>query len=366
MIFKQAKIKYETLIKDRKLVSSIALFRKHNNKTQVLLERRGSKPGQHKWAFPGGHIESHEEPNQAASRELKEETNLTVKPQDLVYIGHHDNEPDRDKFNYIYAAEYKGKEKTKAMSDAEYIEWFDIDKIPPLLWENNKYLRKALKTVMNEDLQHSDKRGLLIAFEGLDGAGKSTQIDALANKLKDDAESVTISRWNTGESSKLIKKFKNKINMNPKIFSLCHALDLIERYEDVIEPALDQDEIVICDRYIYTSMVRDELRNANIELNNIYENLRKPDIIFYLKCSTRLSIERIKNRGDISYYAAGMDLNLSHDQDESIEKYFKLMNDKYEKVFQNEPNVHIIKTNREPKLIEKDILKITQEYLNKF
>lgn len=364
MIFKQAKIKYEELIEERKLVSSVVLFRKHNNKIEVLLERRGSKPGKHKWSLPGGHVEENEKPHEAASRELKEETNLTVKPIDLIYIAHHENEPDRDKLNYIYAAEYKGKEKIKAMSDAEHIEWFDINKIPPLLWDNNKYLRKAFKKVMNEDLTHSDKRGLLIAFEGLDGAGKSSQIDMLAEYLKNNAETVVISRWNTGQTSTLTKKFKNKINMNPKIYSLTHALDLIERYDNEILPALDSDDIVICDRYYFTSMVRDNLRNANIDLENIYEHLRKPDIIFYLKCPTRLSLERVKNRGDVSYYAAGMDLNLSHDQEENIDEYFELMNKEYEKIFKNKENVHVIKTNKDIRKISHEINEIVDKYLN--
>ena len=71
MIFKQAKIKYNELIEERMLVASVILFRKHNNKIQVLLERRGAKPGKHKWSLPGGHVETNETPVKAASRELK-------------------------------------------------------------------------------------------------------------------------------------------------------------------------------------------------------------------------------------------------------------------------------------------------------
>ena len=201
-------------------------------------------------------------------------------------------------------------------------------------------------------------------FEGLDGAGKSTQVNSLADFLEDQGETVTISRWNSGKMSGIIKEYKNKISMNPKIYSLTHALDLIERYDDEIVPALDRDEVVICDRYFFTSYVRDSLRKSDIDHKNIFSNLRKPDIIFYLKANPRLCVERIKNRGSISYYAAGMDLFLSHDQDENLEQYFDLMNKEYDSLLKDDKTTYIIKSNREPKKISEDINKIVDNFLN--
>jgi dTMP kinase len=161
-----------------------------------------------------------------------------------------------------------------------------------------------------------------------------------------------------------IKKFKNKTNMDPKIFSLIHATDLLERYEKIILPALNLDKIVISDRYYFTSMVRDKIRGVDIDLDNIYNHLREPDIIFYCKAPIKDCIERAKDKGEFSYYAAGMDLNIDTDQDKNVEEYYNLMNKNYDELLKNNKNSHIINTDRKIESITEDIISIVEKYLN--
>ena len=145
MWYRTAKINYEDLIKSRKLVSTCIIFRKTKNGIEVLLERRGSSPNEHKWCIPGGHVEKDEDPIDAAIREIKEETNLTINKPDLILVGHHDNEDGRDKYNFIFATEYTGNSEAKASSDAEFVEWYGVDKMPKLIWDNDKFIQKAKK-----------------------------------------------------------------------------------------------------------------------------------------------------------------------------------------------------------------------------
>lgn len=365
MWYRTAKINYEKLISDRDLVSTCIVFRKNKNEVEVLLERRGTPPNQHKWCIPGGHVEKGEKPLDAAVRELKEESHLTLDPDKLIYIGHHDYELKRDKFNFIFATEYKGDEEIEADSDAEHMEWINVKNLPGMVWNNFNYIQKAHKKIYNQTLPTSSHSGLLIVFEGMDGAGKSSQMEALKNYLDEHDETVVSTKWSDGDfMAQTIKKFKNKTNMDPKIYSLIHATDLLERYEKIILPALNLDKIVLSDRYFYTSLARDKARGVDIDLENIYGHLREPDLIFYCKAPVKDCIERAKERGELSYYAAGMDLNLDTDQQKNVEEYYKIMNKNYDEVFKNNKKCHIINTDRSIDSITKDIIGIVEKHLN--
>ena len=366
MWYRQAKINYNKLIENRDLVASVIIFKKNKNNIDVLLERRGSTPNQHKWALPGGHVEKGERIPEAAVREIQEETSLTIREDDLTFIAHHDYEGKRDKFNFIFATEYKGKEEVVAGSDAEYLEWIDINRIPVLVWNNYHYIKKAFKRLFSEDMPVSSERGLLIVFEGLDGVGKSTQVEKLGAYLRKHDEEVVLTKWSDGDlMSPVIKKFKDKISMDSKIYSLIHATDLLERYEGIVLPALNEDKVVICDRYFYTSYARDKVRDAHAHLDDIYAAMRQPDIIFYCKAPIEDCIKRASERGVINYYASGMDLFLHHDYDVNTRQYYELMDKAYDEVFDSERNCHVIKTDKDVDQVAKDIQNIIENYLNK-
>jgi dTMP kinase len=365
MWYRTAKINYEQMIATRDLVATCIVFRKNKDEVEVLLERRGTPPHQHKWCIPGGHIEKNEKPVEAAVRELKEESHLTLNPNNLIYIGHHDYELKRDKFNYMFATEYKGNETIQADSDAEHMEWVNVKDLPVMVWNNFNYVQKAHKKIFNTELPTTSQSGLLIVFEGMDGAGKSSQMEALKKHLSENDETVITTKWSDGDfMAQTIKKFKNKTNMEPKIYSLIHATDLLERYEKTILPALNLDKIVLSDRYYFTSMVRDKIRGVDIDLDNIYGHLREPDIIFYCKAPIEDCIKRASERGELSYYAAGMDLNLDTEQDKNVKEYYNLMNKHYDDVFKNNKKCHIINTDRSVKSITEDIIKIVEKHLN--
>lgn len=148
MWYRTAKINIEELISNGNLVSTCIVFRKHEGEVEVLLERRGTPPNKHKWCLPGGHVENGEKPIDAAVRELKEESHLTFDPKKLIYIANKGHESGRDKINFIFATEYTGDENIQADSDAEFLQWFNIKKIPSLIWDNEIFIKKALHKIM--------------------------------------------------------------------------------------------------------------------------------------------------------------------------------------------------------------------------
>ncbi|MDZ7815927.1 MAG: dTMP kinase [Planctomycetota bacterium] len=137
--------------------------------------------------------------------------------------------------------------------------------------------------------------GKLIAVEGMDGSGKSTQIDLLYKWLKSKRLKVFFSEWNSSELVKdATKKGKKRQLLTPTTFSLIHATDFADRYERQILPMLEAGYIVLCDRYVYTSFARDGARKCDPEwLRELYSFAVEPDIAFYFQLPADVASDRI-------------------------------------------------------------------------
>lgn len=163
--------------------------------------------------------------------------------------------------------------------------------------------------------------GRLIAVEGLDGSGKSTQIYLLKRWLELQGLKVFFSEWN---SSTLVKnatsKGKKRELLSPTTFSLIHATDFADRYERQLVPFLRAGYIVLCDRYIFTAFARDTVRGCPPEwVRGIYSFAALPDLVFFFKANLEISLQRIlEGRPQLKYFEAGMDLRLSTDPYESF------------------------------------------------
>ncbi len=96
--------------------------------------------------------------------------------------------------------------------------------------------------------------GKLFIVEGIDGSGKSTQLDLLHKWLVSEGHLVVFTEWN---SSPLVRRTtqrgKKEQLLTPLTFSLIHAADLADRMERQVIPALKAGAIVLADRYIYTA-----------------------------------------------------------------------------------------------------------------
>lgn len=163
--------------------------------------------------------------------------------------------------------------------------------------------------------------GRLIAVEGLDGSGKSTQIYLLKRWLELQGLKVFFTEWN---SSVLVKsatsKGKKRELLTPTTFSLIHATDFADRYERQLVPLLRAGYLVLCDRYIFTAFARDTVRGCLPEwVRAIYNFAALPDLTFFFKATLEVSLQRILDgRPELKYFEAGMDLKLSPDPYESF------------------------------------------------
>ena len=174
--------------------------------------------------------------------------------------------------------------------------------------------------------------GRLIAVEGLDGSGKSTQIYLLKRWLETQGLKVFFSEWNSSELVKsATSKGKKQELLTPTTFSLIHATDFADRYERHLVPLLRAGYLVLCDRYIYTAFARDIVRGCQPQwVRDIYNFAALPDLTFFFKADLEISLNRILDgRPELKYFEAGMDLRISNDPYESFRIFQGRILDQY-------------------------------------
>ncbi|MBN2051869.1 NUDIX hydrolase [Candidatus Woesearchaeota archaeon] len=130
----------------------IIIFTVRNNELKVLLIKRKSWPFKGMWAIPGGFVGIKEPLEEAAKRELEEETGVkNVYLEQLYTFG----EPDRDPRTRVITVAYyalisSDHLKLQATTDAAEANWFSIDKLPKLAFDHNKILASALERIRNK------------------------------------------------------------------------------------------------------------------------------------------------------------------------------------------------------------------------
>lgn len=166
--------------------------------------------------------------------------------------------------------------------------------------------------------------GKLFVVEGIDGSGKSTQLDLLRKWLIAKGYCVAFSEWNSSPLVRdTIKRGKKSKILTPTTFSLLHAADFIHRMEQQMIPALKAGAIVLADRYIYTAFARDVARGVDPEwVRELYALAVVPTQALYFRVPLEESLRRIMlGRPKLKYYEAGLDVGLSEDPNESYQLF---------------------------------------------
>lgn len=164
-------------------------------------------------------------------------------------------------------------------------------------------------------------RGKMIAVEGIDGSGKSTQVHLLERWLAARGCRVFRTAW---ESSDIVreatKRGKKQQLFTPTTYSLVSATDFADRYERQILPMLKAGYVVLCDRYIFSALARDAVRGCNPAwLRALYSFAHLPEITFLLDLPLHTALDRVFSaRQQLGYFDAGLDLGLSNDPEESF------------------------------------------------
>jgi dTMP kinase len=143
--------------------------------------------------------------------------------------------------------------------------------------------------------------GFLIAIEGIDGAGKTTQAHHVQAALQ--ARKLVCIRTKeptTGQWGQMLRdsSLTGRLSLEEEIDAFLK--DRKEHVENKINPALQQGHIVIADRYYFSSMAYQGARGADPEeiMNRNEQFAPEPDLLVLLDIDPRTGLQRIKMRGD--------------------------------------------------------------------
>lgn len=157
------------------------------------------------------------------------------------------------------------------------------------------------------------KKGKLIVIDGIDGSGKTTQLDLLCKRLKKDKFKVKNIHFPHYENfiggfigHCLTEQFFNFINVHPKIVSVLYAADRWESSKK-IHDFLDKGYVVVLDRYTSANQIHQGGKIKNLkkraefikwldELEYKVFKIPRPDITFYLSLPAEISKDLIKER----------------------------------------------------------------------
>jgi dTMP kinase len=144
--------------------------------------------------------------------------------------------------------------------------------------------------------------GILIAIEGIDGAGKTTQAKILADALASAGEEVVTSKEPTdGQWGQKLRESAQNGRMS--IDDELHAFveDRKEHISNLIGPSLEQGKMVILDRYFYSTIAYQGARGKDTdELNELMRSFAIiPDVAFLIDVQPAVGISRIsESRGE--------------------------------------------------------------------
>jgi len=183
-------------------------------------------------------------------------------------------------------------------------------------------------------LKPFQKKGLLIAIEGTDGCGRSTQLALLKNWLEVKGYAVVETGWaRSNLMHKSLEMAKSGNMMDRMTFTLLYATDFADRFENLIIPALRSGHIVLIDRYIWTAMVRDVVRQSDPKwIRNMFSFALVPDLSLYMKIDIETLVPRVIEGGGMNYWEAGMDLHMGQDLFDSFVNYQVALISEYDKL----------------------------------
>lgn len=194
--------------------------------------------------------------------------------------------------------------------------------------------------------------GILIVFEGLDGAGLSTQTALLAEYLRGKNKKVMLTKEPT--AAPIGKLIKSALNRKPELslfaLQLLFAADRAEHLEKEIGPALEEKKIVISDRYILSSLAFGSVDNDVDFLKQINSRFRKPDLTIIIDTPPQVCLDRIiRNRDNVELFEEKERLEKVRERYFALKNYFD--------------NTVIVTGDRDKDIVSKEIQEVVEKTL---
>jgi dTMP kinase len=146
------------------------------------------------------------------------------------------------------------------------------------------------------------KKGIFIVIEGLDGSGKTTQAALLAKKLSQSYIVMLTAEPSQGKIGTFIREgclYEDK-RLPTEAEALFFAADRIDHIEKEIKPALEEGKLVICDRYVYSSIAYQGSAGLSLDwIKTINARALQPDFSVFIDVTPEHVLERLQRKKSV-------------------------------------------------------------------
>ncbi len=146
----------------------------------------------------------------------------------------------------------------------------------------------------------SREQRVFICIEGLDGSGKTTQAKRLVRALRRKGFDVAYTTEPTaGKVGKLIRRFvlDREKRIPTALEALLFAADRVDHVESEVKPLLKQGKIVICDRYVYSTLAYQGAAGLDLGwIDTINQYALKPNVTLFIDVPVNVVVKRFKKK----------------------------------------------------------------------
>ena len=145
-------------------------------------------------------------------------------------------------------------------------------------------------------------KGIFIVIDGVDGSVKTTQANLLTRKLEKTQKVLLTAEPSLGKIGTFIREdclFEDK-RLPTEAEALLFAADRIEHMNNEVKPALDEGKLVICDRYIYSSLAYQGSSGLSLDwIKTINARALQPDFSIFIDVAPEKVIERLQRKKSV-------------------------------------------------------------------
>jgi len=183
-------------------------------------------------------------------------------------------------------------------------------------------MSKASRETMH--LTKRSERGIFICIEGLDGSGKTTQAKRLVKNLRRRGfDAVYTTEPSKGKVGRLIRSFvlDRERRVPIALEALLFAADRVDHVETEVKPLLKRDKVVVCDRYVYSTLAYQGATGLNLEwIEDINRFALKPNLALFIDVPSDVVVKRIKRKRTV--------METERNQEKVREVYMKMVQER--------------------------------------